>query len=912
MALQHLRSSTANKRPVPSGMSDGQLAINSNLASPGLFLKDSNGDLVKVGPVHIGTTAPNVSPASGGQAGNSKGEQWLDTASSRYVFKVWDGTAWRTQDGEFVNVTGDTMTGALVMDNQQQVQFRETTANGTNYVALQATASVVSDKIITLPDITGTVVTTGDTGSVTSTMILNGTIVDADINASAAIVDTKLATIATAGKVSNSATTATSSGTASTIVARDGSGNFAAGTITATLAGNASTVTTNANLAGDVTSSGNATSIANGVIVNDDVNASAAIAGSKISPNFGSQTVQTTGIFSAAAGTAAAPSVAFTGDIDTGLYSPGVNQAAVATNGIERVKFGASEVVFNDGGANYDFRIEGDTNASLFFVDASAESIGIGTTSPSAMLSISGSPSIITLDVLGQVRESTDVNWNYSGLYLKRTLSNVAIAKQIAFLLDGDSEVSTTLTNNLNIWGTYSGAPTSGSTSTGLNASFNIGAPNQFIVHTNGSQRAAIDSSGRLLVGTSTSVNTKYDGSVFAAEVQLAGTAVTAVSLARYGANGDGSAFVFNKSRGSLNVQGAVDANDTLGYIGFTGSDGANLQTAATIRVQVDGTPGTNDMPGRLVFSTTSDGASSPTERMRITSTGAVTISTGDLTVYGVTVGRGAGAIVNNTAVGNGALLANTTGGNNTANGFQALAANTTGGNNTANGLQALAANTTGINNTANGYQALLANTTGINNIANGFQALAANTTGASNVANGYQALLATTSGTTNTAIGNSAGSTNTTGANNSFIGNGSQGASATASNVITLGNASIATLRCQVTTITSLSDARDKTNIVTIPAGLDFINALRPVAFDWNTRDGQKVGIHEFGFIAQELQEAQESTGITVPNLVSIENPEKLEASAGTLLPVLVSAVQELTTMVKDLQEEIATLKAE
>ena len=113
MALQHLRSSTANKRPTPAAMSDGQLAMNTNLASPGLFLKDSNGDLVKVGPVHVGTTAPNATPASGGQAGNSVGEQWLDTSSSRYVFKIWDGTAWRTEDGEFVNSSGDTMTGAL-------------------------------------------------------------------------------------------------------------------------------------------------------------------------------------------------------------------------------------------------------------------------------------------------------------------------------------------------------------------------------------------------------------------------------------------------------------------------------------------------------------------------------------------------------------------------------------------------------------------------------------------------------------------------------------------------------------------------------------------------------------------------------------------------------------------------------
>jgi hypothetical protein len=95
-------------------MSDGQLAMNTNLASPGLFLKDSNGDSIKVGPVHVGTTAPNATPGAGGQAGNSKGEQWLDTSSSRYVFKIWDGTAWRTEDGEFVNASGDTMTGALV------------------------------------------------------------------------------------------------------------------------------------------------------------------------------------------------------------------------------------------------------------------------------------------------------------------------------------------------------------------------------------------------------------------------------------------------------------------------------------------------------------------------------------------------------------------------------------------------------------------------------------------------------------------------------------------------------------------------------------------------------------------------------------------------------------------------------
>jgi hypothetical protein len=194
MALQHLRSSTANKRPTPAAMSDGQLAMNTNTASPGLFFKDSNGDSIKAGPAHVGTTAPNATPGAGGQAGNSKGELWLDTTGGTYVLKTWDGTAWRSVSltGDFVETTGDTMTGALVMDDQGQVRFRETTANGTSYVALQAVASVASNKTITLPDATGTVV-------------LSGAIVNADINASAAIVDTKLDTIATAGKVADSA-----------------------------------------------------------------------------------------------------------------------------------------------------------------------------------------------------------------------------------------------------------------------------------------------------------------------------------------------------------------------------------------------------------------------------------------------------------------------------------------------------------------------------------------------------------------------------------------------------------------------------------------------------------------------------------------------------------------------------------
>lgn len=85
-------------------------------------------------------------------------------------------------------------------------------------------------------------------GAVTSAKIADGTITNNDINAAAAIVDTKLATISTSGKVSNSATTATNANTANAIVSRDGNGDFVAGTITASLAGNVT-----GNLTGNVT-----------------------------------------------------------------------------------------------------------------------------------------------------------------------------------------------------------------------------------------------------------------------------------------------------------------------------------------------------------------------------------------------------------------------------------------------------------------------------------------------------------------------------------------------------------------------------------------------------------------------------------------------------------------------------------
>jgi len=137
----------------------------------------------------------------------------------------------------------------------------------------------------------------------------------------------------------------------------------------------------------------------------------------------------------------------------------------------------------------------------------------------------------------------------------------------------------------------------------------------------NGSEKLRIDSSGRLLVGTSN--NTAPGG--FNAKLQIADTSFTgSISLRRDSDNAFAQSLVFGKSRGTLNSATVVQSGDKLGAIAFYGADGSDLNSeAAQISAQVDGTPGSNDMPGRLVFSTTEDGSSSAIERLRITSTGA-------------------------------------------------------------------------------------------------------------------------------------------------------------------------------------------------------------------------------------------------------------------------------------------------
>jgi len=277
-----------------------------------------------------------------------------------------------------------------------------------------------------------------------------------------------------------------------------------------------------------------------------------------------------------------------------------------------------------------------------------------------------------------------------------------------------------------------------------------------------------------------------------------------------------------------------------------------------------------------------------------------------------------------NTAVGTNSLKSLTSGNNNSAFGYNALYSNTTGNDNSAFGYLSLQKNTTGNNGSAFGYNALSSNTTGNYNSALGFNSLLKNKTGYQNTAVGHHSLENNTANY-NTAFGYNAGSTVTTGSNLTLVGIDANPSSPTATNQITLGNQYISSLRCNVQTITSLSDIRDKKNIEDLSVGLNLITKLKPRQFNWDRRDWYSDGNSDgskmqdkptAGFIAQELDELQISEDAEWLNLVLKDNPEKWEATYGNLLPVIVKAVQELNNKNEQLRtekdEQIAELSEE
>lgn len=599
--LKHLRSSVSNKRPTASGLVDGQLGINTASGTPGLYFRNTASGIVKVGPAHVGTTAPNAVPA--GSAGNSTGEFWVDNSLTTHGLKYYTGSTFynltpsgttsnsglvelatnaETQAGsdteravtpaslqskvsDSVSTTssttiasatavksaydlanaalpksGGTVTGELLLGTSGSLVFEGSVDDG--FETTLAVANPTADRTITLPNTTGTVVTTGDTGSVTSTMIANDTIVDADINTAAAIAFSKLAT-----------------------------GTLPSG------------ITVNSN------------NIVDGSIVNADINATAAIAGTKISPDFGNQTIATTG------------------RIGVGTTSPSTNvqltsSAPTATIGniyIAPTTAGQARYQLYNNGATAEWIFGQKTSTNHDFVLSK---------------SVAGSESdYLIIDTSGNVNFQSTGTRVRNGQIIDCSGSTGSLT-----LYGGNSDGA-----NIELYGA--------SHATLANLAVFDAGEHRFRSSDGLTERARIDSSGRLLVGASTSQG-------LGGKLQVGGDPIGGAST-NLSVNSFGYPGYVRMSRAGLGAIGvAVTAGNRIGELCFDGYTGSAYAQTATVASEVDGTPSLTSMPGRLVFSTTPSGSVLPVERMRITNDGKVGIGTGapaaDLHVANAAGGR--------------------------------------------------------------------------------------------------------------------------------------------------------------------------------------------------------------------------------------------------------------------------------
>ena len=273
----------------------------------------------------------------------------------------------------------------------------------------------------------------------------------------------------------------------------------------------------------------------------------------------------------------------------------------------------------------------------------------------------------------------------------------------------------------------------------------------------------------------------------------------------------------------------------------YSKADGTSVVAASGGATDIDGlsdgtTSGTNNVG---LGSAALDSLTSGSRNTGLGDNTGTAITSGyDNVSIGHNAGAGITTMFGNVAIGSRALDVATTY-RTTAIGYNCMTSLTTAEYNVGVGYDVLQAETTGQHNVGMGYRACATQVAQHYNTGIGYTALQWNTAGA-NTGVGTGALFSNTSGANETAIGAWAGYYNTTGTENAFIGESCNGTSATASNEFTLGGSAVSNLRCNDTSISSLSDERDKTNITDLPdtAGLELINKLRPVTFNWDRRE--------------------------------------------------------------------------
>ena len=581
-----------------------------------------------------------------------------------------------------------TITGNLEIGSTGSLTFEGSTADG--FETTLAVTNPTADRTITLPDTTGTVITSGDTGTVTSTMLADGTIVDADVSATAEIAVSKLA-----------------NGTANQVIVTDGANVSWSDDLT---------------LAGNLTVNGTTTTIntqdllvedKNIIIGNVDTPTDVTADGGGITLkgatdktiNWVDATDAWTSSerFSIPLGSTAAPSLTFTGDPNTGIYSPGADQVAISTGGSGRlfvdasgrVGVGSAPSVGNGIHATINTNNYGTAlvlqNTNVNGWAAEMQFLGITTTDTQAKIgalatgpgSNSGALAFYTAN---------------AGSYLERLRITSAGLVGIGTSSPGfPFQVKSTTNAHVAIWDNGGIPQVLGVNDAGGSAQLRLAG--QILSFTGnggaGSEHMRLDASGRLGIGT-TSVSKLLHlaandgnaaillarsnsgvgslGQVGFSTVNgtVAGIDATSVTDSNNGAlrfwttggspqadvtslfercrlTADGKFLVGTSSSASagdsqyskLQVRGNTSGNPQLGIISIQRDEAASAittgegigeivftdnagNTFAAVVCEADANAGSGDHPGRLTFSTTADGAASPTERMRIDSNGTL------------------------------------------------------------------------------------------------------------------------------------------------------------------------------------------------------------------------------------------------------------------------------------------------
>ena len=389
-----------------------------------------------------------------------------------------------------------------------------------------------------------------------------------------------------------------------------------------------------------------------------------------------------------ALGSAGTPSLKFTGDTNTGVFSPAADTVGVSTGGTERSRIdssgrllvgtSSSRAVSSQSGTEAGLQIETTSYLGLSIAnntnDGGGSELSIGKSRGTA---VGGTTIVQNNDVLGVISfngaDGTDLQTNAAriaaevdgtpgandmpGRLVFSTTADGAASPTERMRIDSSGRVGigVTIPSSL-LHLVSSGQPTitvadnfgrklelkapDNSANPGfvgtttnhdllLQAGITSGGANAMRFETAGSERARIDSSGRLLVGTSSSNGKFYGTSTVNHFLQVETVDDYSQSWLCHGSSaGFGPHLTLGRTRGTaVGDTTIVQSEDLLGQISFQGADGTDCVAAAMIRAKVDGNPGANDMPGRLEFSTTADGAGSPSERMRITNAGFTKIA---------------------------------------------------------------------------------------------------------------------------------------------------------------------------------------------------------------------------------------------------------------------------------------------